>query len=142
MDEASERAAYMAQYGKVWSVASLEKVLLIGLLSVIFGSVLPGLKITSLMLFTWTGVFVLINAAIGLWVVRRHWSTDSVLLSFVTQLVINSTLVIVVDVFWYESIDRTAGLFFVMLFSVLVTLYDRYRPVHEYRAHSESAVTT
>ena len=31
----------MARYGKVWSVASLEKTFLIGLLFVIFASVLP-----------------------------------------------------------------------------------------------------
>lgn len=133
MDESSERAAYMAQHGKVWSVASLEKVFLIGLLTVIFGSVLPGLTISSLMLFMWTAVFVLINAAIGLWVVRNHWSTESVLASFAAQVVVNASLVLAVDLFWYESIELKAGLFFVLLFSVLVTLYDRYRPVHEYR---------
>jgi len=133
MDESSERAAYMAQHGKVWSAASLEKVVLIGLLAVIFGSVLPGLAISSAMLFAWTAIFVLINATIGLWVVRNSWSTESVLASFAAQVVVNGSLLVALDVFWYQSLELNAGLFFVLLFSVLVTLYDRYRPIHEYR---------
>ena len=139
IDEAHERTAYMAQHGRVWSVASLEKVLLIGLLTVIFGSVLPGVQVSSLTLFTWIAVFVLVNAVIGLWVARHGWSTESVLASFLVRVAVNAGILVAVDLVRAGSINLTNALFFVLLFSVLVTLYDRYRPVHEYRFSAEAA---
>jgi hypothetical protein len=138
IDEAHERTAYMAQHGRVWSVASLEKVFLIGLLSVIFGSVLPGVRVSSLTLFTWIAIFVLVNAVIGLWVARRSWSTESVLTSFLVRVAVNVGILVAVDTLRAGSINLTSALFFVLLFSVLVTFYDRYRPVHEYRFSAEA----
>ncbi|MFL6179711.1 MAG: hypothetical protein ACJ74E_07675, partial [Actinomycetes bacterium] len=41
MDPGKERAAFMAEYGRLWSAATVEKILLFGLLFVIFGSILP-----------------------------------------------------------------------------------------------------
>jgi hypothetical protein len=139
IDEAPERTAYMAQHGRVWSVASLEKVFLIGLLSVIFGSVLPGVRVSSATLFTWIAIFVLVNAVIGLWVARQGWSTESVLASFLVRVAVNVGLLVAADAVRAGSINLTNALFFVLLFSVLVTLYDRYRPVHEYRFSAEAA---
>jgi hypothetical protein len=138
IDEAHERTAFMAEHGRVWSVASLEKVFLIGLLTVIFGSVLPGVRVSSLTLFTWIAVFVLVNAVIGLWVARHGWSTESVLASFLVRVAVNVGILVAVDVIRSGSINLTNALFFVLLFSVLVTLYDRYRPVHEYRFPAEA----
>ena len=137
IDNAAERAAYMARYGKVWSVASLEKTLLIGLLFVIFASVLPTTDLNNLRLFSWVGVFVLINAAISLWVVRRNYSTESVLTTFVARLVVNFGLVVGLEVIFGTDTSVGDMLFFLVLFSVLITLYDRYRPVYEYRAHQQ-----
>ena len=135
IDSAGERTAYMARYGKVWSVASLEKTFLIGLLFVIFATVLPTTDLNNLRLFTGVGVFVLLNAVISLWVVRRHYSTESVLASFAARLVVNIGLIVGLDVL--VDIQTSLGdlVFFLVLFSVLITLYDRYRPVYEYRFH-------
>ena len=79
MDEAAERDAWVAKHGKVFSEASLEKVFLIGLLSVIFGQVLPGVTASTLQLFTWIAIFVVINALIGLWTARRGYGINSVM---------------------------------------------------------------
>jgi hypothetical protein len=137
IDNAGARTAYMARYGKVWSVASLEKALLIGLLFVIFASVLPTTDLNNLRLFGWVGVFVLINAAISLWVARRNYSTESVLTTFVARLVVNFGLVVGLELTFGTETSVGDMLFFLVLFSVLITLYDRYRPVYEYRAHQD-----
>ena len=42
MDEAAERTAWHVEHGRVWSTTTLEKVMLVGLLSVIFSQTLPG----------------------------------------------------------------------------------------------------
>jgi hypothetical protein len=135
IDTAGERTAYMARYGRVWSVASLEKTFLIGLLFVIFGSVLPTTELNNLRLFGGVAVFVLLNAVISLWVARRHYSTESVITTFVARIAVNFGLILLLDVL--ADIRTSLGdvLFFLGLFSVLITLYDRYRPVHEYRFH-------
>jgi hypothetical protein len=39
------------------------------------------------------------------------------------------------------AIDVTSALFFVFLFSVLITLYDRYRPVHDFRTSQGSVAS-
>lgn len=137
IDNAGERTAYMARYGKVWSVASLEKTLLIGLLFVIFASVLPTTDLNNFRLFTWVGVFVLINAAIGLWVARRSYSTESVLTTLAARLVVNVGLVVGLEIIFGTRTSVGDLIFFLVLFSVLITLYDRYRPVFEYRSHQE-----
>jgi hypothetical protein len=125
----------MARYGKVWSVASLEKTFLIGLLFIIFASVLPTTDLSNVRLFVWVGVFVLLNAVIGLWVARRNYSTESVLATFVARLVVNIGLIVGLDIFFEIQTSLGDLIFFLVLFSVLITLYDRYRPVYEYRLH-------
>lgn len=135
IDEEGERTAYMARYGKVWSMASLEKTFLIGLLSVIFASVLPTTELNNLRLFGWVGVFVVLNAVIGLWVARRNYSTESVLATFAARVVVNVGLFVGLDVLFDIQTSLGDVIFFVLLFCVLITLYDRYRPVYEYRFH-------
>jgi hypothetical protein len=138
MSTAAERDAWVAAHGKVFSEASLEKIFLIGLLSVIFGEVLPGVSASPLQVFVGIAVFVILNAATGLWSAGRGRGVDSVLLSFVIRLVVNFGLVGVVQLVRSRTvedyaIDVTSAIFFVFLFSVLITLYDRYRPVYDYR---------
>jgi hypothetical protein len=141
IDEASERTAYMARYGKVWSVATLEKTFLIGLLFVIFASVLPTTELNNLRLFSGVAVFVVLNAVISLWVARRHYSTESVVATFVARIVVNFGLIVVLDVVFGTRTSLGDLIFFLMLFSVLITLYDRYRPVLEYRFHQGDVST-
>ncbi len=138
MRTAQQRDAWVVAHGKVFSEAALEKVLLIGLLSVIFGQVLPGVTAGPLRLFVWIAVFVVINAALGLWNAGRARGVDSVLLAFAIRVLVNFGLVVLVQLVrsWTVedyAIDVPSALFFVFLFSVLITLYDRYRPVYDFR---------
>jgi hypothetical protein len=141
MDEARERAAFMAVHGSVWSAATLEKLLLVGLLGVIFGTVLPGVEVSSLRLFLGIGGFVLVNAAVMLSLGRRQRTAASVLASFGFRVALNAALVVGVSVLARASIDLANALFFVVLFSALTALYDRYRPVYEYRHGQPGAMT-
>ena len=134
-----ERSSFMAEYGRVWSAATLEKTFLIGLLFVIFASILPETELSSLALFLWVAGLVVLNAAIGLLVVRQNWSTESVLVTFGARLVLNLGIVGVLDLVRGVESNFRDALFFLFLFSVLITLYDRYRPVYEYRVHVQGA---
>jgi hypothetical protein len=137
IDEASERAAYQAAHRKVFDLTAVEKIFLIGLITVIYGRVLPGVEASDLQLFLGIAVFVVLNAAIGLWSARRGYSWDSAALSFAVVFATNVVLVVVA-----ELLLRSRGndlrlpdtLFFVFLLSILTMLYDRYHPINEYRA--------
>jgi hypothetical protein len=136
IDEAHERAAHQAAHRKVFDTTALEKIFLIGLISVIFGEVLPGVEASNLELFLGIAAFVVINSAIGLWSARRGYSWDSAAVSFTVVFATNVVLVVLADVLLSRGpgeLHLVDTLFFVFLFSILTTLYDRYRPINEYR---------
>jgi hypothetical protein len=137
IDEAHERAAYQAAHRKVFDSTALEKTFLIGLISVIFGQVLPGVEASSLEVFVSIGIYVVINSAIGLWSARRGYGWDSAAVSFGVVFATNIGLVVLADLLLSrrgDSLSLVDTVFFVFLFSILTTLYDRYRPVNEFRA--------
>jgi hypothetical protein len=133
LDTSAKRAAYMVEHGRVWSQASLEKSLLIGLLFVIYATILPGNETAPLRLLLWVGVFVLVNIAGALALARRGYSNSGLALGLVARFAFNLVLLGLVERVFYNGLEFGHGTFFVLLFSVIVTVYDRYRPVHEYR---------
>jgi hypothetical protein len=143
IDEAQERAAYQAAHRKVFDAAALEKTFLIGLITVLYGEVLPGVEASSLQLFLGIGVYVVLNSAIGLWSAKRGHSWESAAISFAVAFATNA-LVALADPLLSRgggSLRLVDTLFFVFLFSLLTRLYDRYRPVNDYRAAAAASQT-
>jgi hypothetical protein len=136
IDTAAERDHWVSSHWRVWSEPTIEKVALIGLLCVIYGEVLPGVRSTELQLFLGIAAFVVINVAVSLAVARRAGSTESVAVAFALRALVNIGLV--VGASWL--INRAGGdlklgaaLFFSLLISLLITLDDRFRPVAQVR---------
>jgi hypothetical protein len=129
---AAQRAAYAADHGRVWSAATAEKCALIGLLSVIFASILlPDLS--PLRMFVWVGVIVICNAALSIRRARRGVSTESVVRRILLRLALNLLMIGLIAELVYRPLPLADSLFFGLLFSVLIDLYDQYRPVYEHR---------
>ncbi|MEU4605018.1 hypothetical protein AB0F43_18710 [Kribbella sp. NPDC023972] len=134
MDEAHERIAFQAAHRKVFDSAAVEKIFLIGLISVIFGNVLPGVRASSLQIFVSIAIYAVINSAIGLWSARRGQSWESAAVSFAVVFATNVVLVTIADLLLRRGdLSLVDTLFFIFLFSILTTLYDRYRPINDYR---------
>ena len=135
VDTGAEQAAWQASYGRVRSWATVEKVVLLGLLSVIFAETLPGVRVTNTQLFLGVAVVVVVNAAITLAAARRAMTVESTALAFVARLVVNVVLVVVAE--WLlrapGDIDAGATLFYLALISLLTTLHDRWTPVRDHR---------
>jgi hypothetical protein len=132
IDTAAKRDAWVAAHGRLWSLPTFEKVMLVGLVSVIYGQVLPDVHSSSTALFLGIAAFVVINAALSLAVSRRHRGIDSAILAFGARLVVNVVLVLLAG--WLlgrgeSSLSLGATLFFVALLSLITLLDDRYRPV-------------
>jgi hypothetical protein len=121
---------------RVWSMATAEKIVLVGLISVIYAEILPERRTSNLQLFLGVAVFVVVNAAISLWVARRFRTLQSIVAAFGARVVLNVVLVLLAG--WL--LDRGPGdinpgiaLFFVLLLSLITLLDDRYRPASQVR---------
>lgn len=139
IDTATERAAFVAEHERIWSWASLEKSLLIGLLGVIFAMILPEAPNAPLRMVLWTAVFVLVNVAVTLAFARRGWSSEAILRGFALRFIGNFALLVLIAEVLYPPLMIRHAWFFILLFCVLVTTYDRYRPVYAWRLHAARA---
>jgi hypothetical protein len=119
----------------------LEKVVLIALVSIIFGQVLQ-VHAGPLELSIILGIVVVANAASSIWLERRGFGTGAALAQFVVTGLLNIGIVAVIAVIFEvlgTPVDLTNAGFLVLLVTLLVTLYDRYRP--EYLARFTPAET-
>ena len=142
MDTAAEQWAWHAEWGAIRSWATAEKIVLVGLISVIFGQTLPGMEASNVQLFVGVGVVVLVNAFFTLALARRAVSIESASLGFVARMVANVALVFLAD--WLlgregGDIDVSTTLFYLALISLITSLHDRYRPVLATRVMAERA---
>jgi hypothetical protein len=106
----------------------LEKVALIGLVGAIFANVLE-VDTTAVQIIGATLLVVLANAGLSIWLAGRgvHWS--SLALEFVVIGAVNTLLLIVyASLVGDGELDRSLALFFGLLLTVLIVLYDLYRP--------------
>jgi hypothetical protein len=136
IDTEAERNRWVKATGRLPSVATAEKVVLVGLMVVIYAQVLPGLRASNLELFLGMSVFVVVNAAVSLWVARGGRGLESILAAFGARVLMNTILVILSG--WLlgreeGSINTGHAIFFVLLLSLIMLLDDRFRPVYEVR---------
>jgi len=139
---AAGQARLYAEYGGVWSTATVEKVVLLGLLSVIFAQTLPGFEGSNFELFLGIAAVVVINAAFSLALARRERTIESTALAFVACMIGNVALVLVAS--WLLPLGRdgdisvSATLFYLALISLVTTLHDRWLPVNASRAAEDT----
>ncbi|RXA21764.1 hypothetical protein EQO05_00505 [Methanosarcina sp. MSH10X1] len=113
--------------------ALFEKIVLVSLLSIIFAQILPGVRSTNLQLALGMAILIIINTALSHWLARRgtHWK--SIIQEFVIMSLVNLGIILLFDFLlprYDGSINLFNTLFFVLLLTLNVTLYDRYRTVH------------
>ena len=110
----------------------IEKIVLVSFVSVIFGQMLPGNDGSPLGIAIGVGLVILVNTAVSEWFIRRGRRWGSVLRQFGLMLALNVVIVgvagIVLRLLSAEPFQH--ALVFVLLLTLIVTLYDRYRPVH------------
>ena len=97
MDTAAEQARWYADRAPSGRSATLEKVVLLGLLSVIFAQTLPGVHASNLQLFFGIAAVIVVNAAFTLALARRSRSWSRSALTVVARIVANVALVAVAE---------------------------------------------
>ena len=108
-----------------------EKFAIVALVSVIFGQML-GVNAQPLPLAIGVGLVILANTAISEWMIRHGHSWSTVFNQFVAMLAVNVGIVLAgqlaLRMIGRYPLDQ--ALVFVLLLTLIVTLFDRYRPVH------------
>lgn len=113
--------------------ALVEKIVLVSLLSIIFAQVLPEVRSSNLQLAIGMAIIIIINTALSHWLARRgtHWK--SIIQEFVVMSIVNLGIVLAFDFLlprYNGSINLFDTLFFILLLTLNVILYDRYRTIH------------
>ena len=129
---ASTRLGATPVVGKVFSWDLLEKVVLISLIMIIFAQVLPATDPAPLSVTFAVTFVVVVNAMLSQWLASRGHSWSSTIIQFLVQLVINVGVTLVY--IWLlrtaeEPANEAAAVFFIVLLTLIVILFDRYRPI-------------
>ncbi|BBH70767.1 hypothetical protein ACTI_74520 [Actinoplanes sp. OR16] len=139
IDEPHEQSAWRTRNDAVLSWNTLEKALLLGLICGVFGQMLPDFTGSTTDLFIGVAITVVLNAAISLAFARRSWTIRSTALAFAARLLVNVILATVGNGILGRQMDGYDTLFFLTMISLITTLHDRWRPVHEFRREQVAA---
>jgi hypothetical protein len=135
----AERAAYRAIRWHEFDWNLVEKVVLVSLVCVIFAEILPGSTATAPQVAVVVSILVVVNSAVGLAFARRHHSIGSTAAQFGALCLLNLAILAVMRMLSARfALDN--ALFFVLLVSLIVMLYDRYRPVRNERLEHAARV--
>lgn len=135
-------AAQRAAARRLWDAELFEKIVLVSLVTVIFSRILPGARASTMAVAVGVGVVIVANTLISELLVRSGVRWQSALLEFVAMATVNALVVaafVVVLPFVGGAIDVPATLFSVLLLTLLVTLYDRFRPYYLVRKDRAAA---
>ena len=118
---------------RLTDAALIEKVALVSLASIIFAEVLPGMQAGVLAISAGVALVIVANIALSTWLARRGRALGSTGREFLGLSLVNTGLIFLFSVLlptWDGSINLWHALFFGLLLTLIVTLYDRYRPIH------------
>ena len=135
-------AAKQAGARSLFDVEMFEKIALVSLITVVFWRILPGVQASPVSIAVGVTVVILANTVISESLVRSGVRWQSAVLEFAVMAAVNGLVVaayVVVLPFVDGAIDVPATLFSVLLLTLLVTMYDRFRPSYQVRRDRATA---
>lgn len=133
--------AVASEASQILDAALVEKIILVTLVSLIFAQVLPGVRANDLQLVVGVGFIVILNTILSHLLARRGFGGAFTLWQFIVLAAVNSLVMLVYTILRTAidgPVDFANAIFFVLLFSLLITLFDRYRQVYLMRFRSFS----
>jgi hypothetical protein len=131
--EAQVRTAVASEARHIVDAALVEKVVLITLVSICFAQVLPGIAATDLQAAVGVALVVVINTALSHWLARRGFGWIFSLRQFIVTGAANLVILLgytLLRTRFDAPVSVVNALFFALLVTLLVTLFDRYRQVY------------
>ena len=127
------RSAVAVEARHIVDTALVEKIILVTLVSLCFAQVLPGVQATDLQLVIGVAFVVILNTVLSHWLARRGFGGAFTMVQFIVMASVNSVVMLaytVLRTMYGDPVGIANALFFVLLFSLLITLFDRYRQVY------------
>jgi hypothetical protein len=113
---------------KVFDAILVEKVVFMSLVAVIFAQIVPEVRSGNLGIAIGVAVLVVLNTVVSEWLYRRGVSWRNTFTAFLAMLVINVGIVFADSLLSSRrDVPNRSTLFVVLLLSLLIALYDRYR---------------
>jgi hypothetical protein len=131
----ARRDAWIARHRRILDRRLLEKIALVGLVSVIFAQIVPGVTSSNGEIVLGAAILITIDSVLGLWTARRSRGIASTARAFVWLALANGAVVALAELLdrGEDEIPLGNTIFFVLLLTLIVTLYDRYEPYHGVR---------
>jgi len=127
------RSAVDSEARQIVDTALIEKIILVTLVSLCFAQVLPGVQATDLQLVIGVAFVIILNTVLSHWLARRGFGGAFTMLQFIVLASVNSVVMLaytVLRTMLGDQVGIANALFFVLIFSLLITLFDRYRQVY------------
>jgi hypothetical protein len=127
------RSALASEARDIVDAALVEKTILVTLVSLIFAQVLPGVRATDLQLTSGVTFIVILNTVLSHLLARRGFGIAFTMGQFIVLVLVNSLMMLAYAILrsMFEGpVGIANAIFFVLLFSLLITLFDRYRQVY------------
>jgi hypothetical protein len=121
---------------RAFALQVAEKTLLVSLVVIVFAEILPDVRATQTQIVLSTLVVIAANATVSQAFARRGGQWETTRSQFLSMAVVNTLIVAAFRVLPGRrgaSVEPEHVLFFVLLLTLLVTLYDRYRAVRRVR---------
>jgi hypothetical protein len=118
------------------NAALLEKMLLVTLVCLIFGAIMPNLRVSAPQLAVGVAIIVVLNSLVSQWLRRRGRTYESALAEYVTMAAVNMALAMLYILLLPQlngAVNTRHMLFFVLLLTLIVILFDYYHPVYRKR---------
>lgn len=129
-DTPEEKRALVRLMRRPFDAVLLEKIALVALVSVIFAQILPGYTGSNLHLAAGVAIIITLNSIISYWFARKGFGWQSAVRQFVTLLAVNWAIAVVGNFLLGQSLLGTGPSgFLLLLLTLLITLYDYFRPV-------------
>lgn len=138
LDTETKRAAFRADTWRAFDANLFVKLVLTSLVCMIFGEILPRNSASAPQVAVAVSIVVVLNSLTSLAFSRRRLVVERVPVEFVALVMLN----LIIFVLLRELSARfmlDPALFFALLISLIVVLYDRFRPVRDYRAATASS---
>lgn len=136
----ARRDAWITLHRKLVDKRLLEKIVLVGFVCVIFAQIVPEVDASNTKILIGTAILITMDSLLGLWTARRSRGVSSIVQAVVWLAVANVAVVLVGEAFDQEGeLHFGNTLFFVLLLTFIVTLYDRYEPFHGVRFQEAAA---
>ena len=110
-----------------------EKTALVALLVIIFAQILPGIRSSNFELALAMLVVIVVNTVVSETMIRRGVSWPHVLRQGLVMVAVNLPVMLIISFVRYGTVPLLALnniIVFILLLSLIITLYDRYRPMY------------